>query len=494
MPPTGSTLPPGYSPPSLPWPLNHATFDMSFDIEMSVLVNLSDWPSAPTYTGTSLLNTSVQPTGATHTLVDIGDALHGLGNALVSFFTEGGFSLKAPSPSAALQAATSALVGLPIPGSLSAIASKVAQVEQAAARFGFLACTASTDATTQTPLTLTLIHPLDPPPVAYDLQTMAGPGQQLFTGFSIATAQSQATAGGQLDVIGSGFQATEQLGIGWTNTCSGTVTGSDVLWGLHRASRWQSPICRASANFRYMPFARAPREPVPLHGQAPESGLYGFRVRNSDDDPVTPLTTTQFSAPLTIWSVGAVDLILTYPSSNPVALHGMNTGTGIQPVPPSQQPATGVVVGTAQLLADGTFAQNITVPPDALPGQATLCAQVLGQRVVCTQFTIVAEIEPLVRMVNPVTLTDLGTVLYSGATIWTEGEGFVPQGTASLSIAGYNANVTLAQAVVTDQGTFLCSFRWPALPSGNQTVQVVEDYQGQVTQASLVLTEQSPLE
>jgi hypothetical protein len=487
VPPTGSQLPSGFSPVSIPGPLNHATFSVSADLDISLTVLLNSWPNAPVYWNASVLNPSIRLTGATRTWADIDQALQDIGNGLISFFTQGGYSLKAQSPQATAQGLLSQATNPSLPVNLTPIVNQIAQVQQTAASFGFLQCIASTDPESVTPLTLTMIHPLDPPPVAYDLQTMAAPGQPLFSQYSISTTQAQATPAGQLGVVGSGFPSVYQMGIGWTDTCSGTVTGSDVEWGFEGQATTVTHLS-ASANFQFTPFA-----PAVGGSTAPSPGPYVFRVRNSDDDPSTPLTTTPFSDPVTLWSVGVVDLLLDYQSNESTVLSGLKTASGTPPTPSPPQPSQGVIVGTASVRSDGTFSETVTIPPDAVPGPATLCAQILGQTVFCVPLTIVAEIRPLLRLVNPTTLTDLGTDVYSGNSLWVAGEGFTPQGLVSLYIDEIQNNPGLAQVGVGSQGTFICNLTWPALAPGNHTLLAVETVQGETIQGSLIVTEEQPL-
>jgi hypothetical protein len=325
---------------------------------------------------------------------------------------------------------------------------------------------------------------------------MAGPGQPLFTGYTLGTLQNQATAAGPLAVIGSGYPSVYQMGIGWTDTCSGTLSGSDVEWGPEGGASMVTHLL-ASANRQFTPFAPVPGL-VAFDGSQPQPGPYVFRARNSDDDPSLPLTTTQFSEPVTVWSAGDVVLLLAYQSRGPILLHGLGTPAGTPAVPAPQQPLTGVVVGTPVIQRDGTFSQQIIIPPDALPGPATLCAQLLGQRVACVPIQIVAQVGPLIRVVNPTTMATLPDTeddpyaVYPGSAIPIAGEGFNPAGQVSF-FADEPQGTVLGQTLVGAPGTFLYNLAWPGTTPGLHTLYAVETIAGKTIQATLFLAEQFPL-
>jgi hypothetical protein len=498
VPPKGSQLPTGFSPPSVPWPLTSLTASVSVGLEFYLSVPLAMWPNATTASGVAVLNPSISPTGATHTAADFYDVLRvltgltlALPNALVFIFSAGHASVSVPFKNLT-QGPLSELESASVPFDLSPLVANLAPLQQAAVSDGLLQCLGSTDPASGTPLTLTMVHPVDPPPVAYDLQTMAGPGQPLFSQLSIGTTQVQGTPAGLIGVVGNGFPSVYQMGIGWTDTCSGTVTGSDVEWGF-AGSATEVTHLPTTSDFRFVPFARRP-PPLRLGGQpvaGPLPGPYVFRVRNSD-----ALTTTQYSDPVTLWSVGSVDLLLDYTSRAAAGDPGIKPGSGppgpAAPGPP--QPASrAVVVGTAAIQPDGTFSASVLVPPDAVPGPATLCAQLLGQPVFCVPVTIVTQIEPMLRLVNPLTFGSVGTDLYPASSVWVAGEGFVPQGTVTLYLDQGPGDGGEGQqaATVNANGTFLCNFTPPALALGSHTIIAVETSGEQSTQATLVVTEQS---
>jgi hypothetical protein len=481
VPPTGSQLPTGWSAPSL-GSLNSGSFSVSADLEFGLTVHLDSWPNAVAAPWASVLNPVITPTGATSTLVSEFQFLKDYQSAFVSlgnFFTGGSYSPSGESPGASLQGAASQVSNISLAANpFISVATSISQVEVAAQTFGFLHCRASTDPNNpQTPLTLVMTHPPDVKPFAYDLSTMGGPGQPWFSQYFISTNRGQATPGGQLGVSGSGFPSLQQMGIGWTDTCSGFVTGSDVEWGPEGEAPNPLTHLPASTNFQFRPFAPVSIFPVHLPQGPPSAGSYVFRVRNSDDDPTTPLTTTPFSDWVTVFSVGSVDLLLSYPSS----------GSTVPP-PPGPQPANGRVVGTASVLSDGTFSTTITIPPDALPGTATLCAQVNGQSVFCIPITIVSKIQPLLRLLDPVTSIPESTEVYAGHLVTVAGEGFTPPPSGS---PGLTVNLYIDQVTGTSQwhglvgadGTFqVKKLQWPsALTAGPHTLIAVETLGGQKT-------------
>lgn len=481
VPPTGSQLPTGWSAPSL-GPLNSGSFSASADLEFGLTVHLDSWPNAVAAPWASVLNPVITPTGATSTLVSEFQFLKDYQSAFVSlgnFFTGGSYSPSGESPGASLQGAASQVSNISLAANpFISVATSISQVEVAAQTFGFLQCRASTDPNNpQTPLTLAMTHPMDVKPFAYDLSTMGGPGQPRFSQYFISTNRGQATPGGQLGVSGSGFPSVEQMGIGWTDTCSGLVMGSDVEWGPEGGALNPRVHLPWNANFQFRPFAPVSIFPVHPPQGPPSAGSYVFRVRNSDGDPTTPLTTTPFSDWVTVFSVGSVDLLLSYASS----------GSTVPP-PPGPRPANGPVVGTASVLSDGTFSTTITIPPDALPGTATLCAQVNGQSVFCIPITIVSKIQPLLRLLDPVTSIPESTEVYAGHLVTVAGEGFTPppSGSRGLTVNIYIDQVegnSQWQGLVGADGTFqVKKLQWPsALTVGPHTLLAVETLGGQKT-------------
>jgi hypothetical protein len=481
VPPTGSQLPARWSPPSL-GPLSDGTFSLSADLEFGLTLHLNSWPNAIAATWATVLNPSIIPTGTTRILFDVASVLRSFQSgaiALGNFFTGEDYVPAGESPQQAEQGALASAGNFTLTQNpFSLVAAKIGQIEFAAADFGFLECTAMLNPQdSSAPLALLMTHPRDVKPVAYDLSSMVGPGQYAFSNYSLTTGRVQATPAGQLTVSGGGFPAVAQMGIGWTNTCSGTLTGSDVLWGLeNEPATFVRTHLTAAANFQFRPFA------APAGSPAPASGPYVFQVSNSDDDAIAPLTTTQLSDPITVWSVGSTDLLLSYLSSNPT----------VGPSPTGPQPASGLVVGTAPVQSDGTFSTTIIIPPDALPGPATLCAQIRGQSVICVPLTIVTKIETLLRLVDPVSLVDLETTsVYEDYAAAVAGEGFSPPahgttGTVSVYIDQVEGPSIAPPAPVGADGTFVCKFTWPrVLAPGAHTLIAVETLSGNSTMGTL---------
>jgi hypothetical protein len=172
-----------------------------------------------------------------------------------------------------------------------------------------------------------------------------------------------------------------------------------------------------------------------------------------------------------------VDLTLAYQSSSKTILPGP------------------VVVGTPNVESDGTFSTTIIIPPDAVPGPATLCAQVWGEDVFCLPITIVAKIVPLVRLVDSINLTTLGTPynVYSGYRAAAAGEDFTPNGHVSLFIDQDHGKAIAPPVPVASDGTFLCKFTWPPLVPDSHTLFAVEKIGGKTIEASVPINVQEPL-
>jgi hypothetical protein len=149
-------------------------------------------------------------------------------------------------------------------------------------------------------------------------------------------------------------------------------------------------------------------------------------------------------------------------------------------------------MGTAPVQSDGTFSTTIIIPPDALPGPATLCAQIRGQSVICVPLTIVTRIETLLRLVDPVSLVDLETTsVYEDYAAAVAGEGFSPPahgttGTVSVYIDQVEEPSIAPPAPVGADGTFVCKFTWPrVLAPGAHTLIAVETLSGNSTMGTL---------
>ncbi len=447
------------------------TFLITADAEFLLLIFLQTWPLIKVLDTAQLFNANLQPTGSTATKVSIGQLLWELGkNQQIATM---GYA--SPSPDDVIQLYDAQInATLIAPPDVSPLASAFATLGQTAIPFGFPQCVASTDSAAGT-LTLTLVHPVDPPPAAYDSQTMAGPIYALFGGPTLGTSQTQATPGGQLGVIGTDFPPSGQVGIAWTDTCSGELSSSDVLWGP--SGQQQNPTHLSPTNLSYAPNGLQP-------GQQ-----YTFQARNSDD---FGLTTTQYSNQVTIQAIGTIDLLLSYQSNAPtVVVPIMPPGNPPPPPPPNVPPhPKTAVVGTAAAGPNGTFSLTITIPLDAVPNTtATLAAQVFGQIVASQPISIVGRVQALLVLVDPSTGTTGGTTVLPGYSVSVRGEGFTKSSQVWIYI-DQAVGEGIQTAVVGNDGTFTATFTWPVtLNEGDHTL-IAIGLSFPAVEASLTLTQE----
>jgi hypothetical protein len=345
---------------------------------------------------------------------------------------------------------------LPLP-QLTQLATAFSNLGLASMPLGLMQCVPATDANSST-LSFNLLHAVDPAPVAFNAQLMAGPKVPILSGAVLATP-AQATPGGQITVTGSNFPPSNFVSIGWTDTCTGKLTGSIVT--VKPPTPGAPYLIRRSNN----------SQPIFTLPQVQPGQTYQVQVQDSD-----MLTTTQPSNVVPLQAIGELGLLLDYQSKGKPGVAG----------PPAQMPVPAgpatANLGVASVGANGGFTSLLTIPPDAVPGSsATLYARVGQQPIASATFTIVEKLQPVLYLVDPNSFT--GAVqdpgVNSGYTVAVRGENFPvtsPSGPSNqvgpTHVLVTINNSTLAAVVglpasggpllVQADGTFETSFVWPS--------------------------------
>lgn len=438
-----------------------ASFHMNADVELLIIV-FFQWPSANVSSSFNFLNVHISPTSS-WTTVEY-DTLAAAGVAvppafdtltdLMHYYEAVIQSSPPPAPPA------------------SSVANALAALGAAAVPLGLLQCVPSTDQSLPSPLTLTLIHPPDLAPTAYNAQTQAGPNIGFLGGPILATSQSQVTAGSPIGVTGTQFPASSVVAIAWNDTCSGNVVNSVVSWGPQGQAMTPTSIPRPG---------NGPIFALPIAAQAGQT--YVAQVSDSD-----ALTSTPPSNLVSDQSLGSFDLVLSYTSnSGGIVLAGQK-----QPPPGPPHPAT-AVVGTANAGSNGRFSSTAIIPPDAVPGSATLNAQALGVSLASVQFTIVASVQPTLVLIDHGSGAVQTPVVYPEFEVYARGEGFLPGGEAKVYIDKAVGTPQAAGPVLGD-GTFKCQLQWPQnLPTGPHSLLAVEKFSGETIQATLIVTQEQAI-
>ena len=435
-----------------------ATFHMNADVEILIPV-FFQWPSANVSSSFNLLNVNIAPASSWTTVeYDSWSALEPQPFDTMADLMHYYEAVIQSSP--------------PQPPDVSSVSNALAALGAAAVPLGLLQCVPSTDQSLPSPLTLTLIHPPDLAPSAYNAQTMASPNYGFLGGPILATSQSQVTPGSPIGVTGTQFPASSVVAIAWNDTCSGNVVSSVVSWGPQGQAMTPTSIPRPG---------NGPIFVLPIAAQAGQT--YVAQVSDSD-----ALTSTPPSNLFTDQSLGSFDLVLSYTSNS----GGIIPAGQKQPPPGPPHPAT-AVVGTANAEPNGQLFTTAIIPPDAVPGSATLNAEALGVPLASVQFTIVASVQPTLELIDPSSGTVQTPVAYPEFEVYARGEGFLPGGEAKVYIDKVAGTARITTPVLGD-GTFKCQLQWPQnLPTGPHSLLAVEKYSGETIQASLIVTQEQAI-
>jgi len=417
------------------------TFELSFDGAIELVVIVPHNPSYPLY-----MTAMLQATNLNLSPTDFGGYLASAAASIASFFIG--------------QPLTNAFhpADQEIPVAVSSLLPDVAKIVDAFTTvpvYGFVELSVRVNESppptaflggpeTGATVEFDLTHPFDPPPVVANAWGDAG------TRFALAVLQlatSAVAAGDQLGVSGSGFppgQAT-QLEVTWSDTCSGTVSLSELQWG-ENLGLISPPVV---PNPEEVVIKRNKDDGLNRYtasGLAP-STVYAFRVRDYDANFVA----TQWSdwKAITTQATEELELILSYEDFETTPL------------------------GTVQLApADGAFSTTVTIPTGLQPGtyivQAVLADVVLAQ----ASLSVGAAGEPVppsIVIYDPNTgLPASGVVtVFGNPSLYLRGHGFTPGGQVELYVDTAQG-ISLATWPVRawPRGSFLATVPWPAVTDG----------------------------
>jgi hypothetical protein len=335
-------------------------------------------------------------------------------------------------------------VGIPVPiQQLLSASSGIA----AAANFGFLqlGVQINTNPPPQTPqgntVEFDLTHQFDIGPTVTNALALAGPS--LFPP-QIGTSSPEVNAGAQLGVTGDSFPAAQssELAIKWIDTTSGSVTQSEVQWGI--APNGQAPPPAFSD--------------VKLDRHGASDNANGFTVKN-----LTPSTSYAFH-------------VRDYDADNLIA-----TDWGPWKVLETQATNqlelvlnfNNTVIGFGTLQTDGTFSTTVIVPANVPPGNYLISAVLSGQQMAQTPITVIGAnqaLTPVLQTVDPTTGNAFlsGSVVVGSLPVTVRGLNFQP-GNVDLFV-DTTSGTSLSSATANGGGTFTKTFPWPFGVTGTHNI------------------------
>jgi hypothetical protein len=431
---------------------------VTVDVEVLILVPAQEWPSIQFQATSTLHNASIQITNAGTDLQEIAIEVLNAITGLTSTFEGEIDNTILPDPD------------------VSQLTAGIGTLEQEAVSFGLYQCQVSVNPDSKV-LSVTLVHPPDGPPFAFNPATYEN-----FSQPTLGLTQYQATPGAQVSVSGSNYPATGEVTVAWYPASSGTVQESYVTWGPEGQQPSTATVQGPASEYT----------PANL-----DPGLiYDFQVSNFDGLQITPPSNL-----VSIQALGLMELVLSY-ESDAAPPRPVQGGSG-QPQPTGNSTphlATEVIATVPENL--GSFSLPVRIPVDALPGPATLCAQYAGQPLACVQLTIVRQVQPQIYSCNPVTGTIGATQLYAGQTMYIRGEGFTPTALVQVFIDQVARSALQTLAAVGADGTFTAAVSWPTagaqgaasfVTPGNHAIIAKQITLGPI-QVSMTVTVEAPLQ
>jgi hypothetical protein len=411
-------------------------WSLTFDTELYIAVPLQAWPNVPA--PTAFVNLSSANISAANGNATLEEAL----GEIAAFFSSSNSGLFGDDwPVNLFQSQEGSIDGTVGSLNITSVGQLLDSLGKQAYYSGFRKCGAFVGATkadtpegrpTGTPaptLNIRLVHPVDPGPTLVNTAERTGP--QLLRPV-ISPSQTQVPAGGQLVLTGNYFPAAQAdaIYLGWNDTVSGTLMGSEIQWSEPGQPKKHAEISRKQ-------FSPAGFTITGLHADTP----YKVQVRDSD-----LLTYTDWSAPITIktHANNSVDLLLKTSSAS-------------------------VSLGTATRDASGNFKKNVTVPAGTSSGEHTITATDGSDSASITVQVLGAGESPNPKLfvIDSATraIMDAPVSMAPGATFKLHGEGF-KQGTVTLAIQG---GKSIGDAKVGADSTFGVNVS-PSVESGAYTI------------------------
>ena len=392
-----------------------ATVDLTFDIEILIILGFQDWPHVKPIVSVSVNNLDISAASLAATVIE------GLANIL-------GVDIKRLLESVAPP-------GQGSPKLSQSIATLVQTIEDAAVPAGFTSCVPEVDAGNLV-IRLVLVHPIDPAPILEPVT--AGDGG--FFQPTLAVDRGQVHAGDKIVVTGSNFpsdQAT-RAGVHWNDTVTGAIAHSDI----------DVSVNNAPANRVTVPRTRLDNGNVFFATSLPPNARVTFSVRDCDQFTCTPFSN---------------DVAMMTSLANQVDITLEAGGVSVR------LPFTGSPD------ANGAFSGSVTIPPRTAPGLHRLSASV-GAASAGIQITVLPDVQPIPRQlhqVDPNTGQIVSTLVTPNQAVAVRGDGF-PPGRATVVIQldfGQGFNSSPADGVTDDAGSFTARFQWPAdSPGGTRRI------------------------
>jgi hypothetical protein len=448
-------LPPGYDPTSaaiiatsdmgiLQFTLTLPNCDVSFHVDagdydlawdVTFDIGVSIWSDVPLLPFTLAFNIAAEPANA-HLNADnqVAQLVESFDN-FANWITSGGV----PSISNSIQGAVdNAAEPLDVP-QLDALASTLNSNGAACVAAGFRECGFSiVDNDT---LTLTITHPQDPRPAVLN----AGDPQandQLSDQPALSASETQVQPGATITVLGTNFpvQTMTQLTVEWSNTSSGTPAGAQIKVD-----------------------AAAPLNlPVPN----PFGGWYSYTA--SGLSPSTEHTFAARCSDTATWSKWSHNLSLTTANTKTLGLALQSEDT--------------VTMAFVELSDTSTqWSRQIQIPEDTAYGTYDLIALWWlppgspGAVLAKTQIKVVAELVPVLQLIDPTTQVLAPPPLLGGTAFTVRGEGF-PDGAITVKMNGVTVGSTNASS-----GEFVMTLTVPGNASSNSEFIVVSANGGGVS-------------
>ena len=413
------------------------TYSLSFDATFELAVGVPSQTAIPLVPKAQFMTANMQvwPTNAYAVVT-------GIVNLIIAWLND--------QPGGVGSALEDRIIAIDIP-SIQQLLSELSSGFAIASQYGFLGLAVQINPSppsgtpTGNTVEFDVTHAFDPGPTVTNASVMP-PGVPTLLTAQIVPNVPQVNAGGTLGVTGTQFPAAQatQLAITWLDTTSGSVSRSEVQWGLSSDGQ-ASPATDVEIG-RTGPSDNANVFTVGTDGQPLiPSTSYAFRVRDYDVDNLVATAWGPWASLMTT-PTDEVELVLDYESTT---------------------------VGTTTLEPGGGFSTTIEVPASVPPGTYALRAMLSGHELAQTTITVIAEHDELpanLQFVDPGNGVPYGgTVLLVVPTQATvAGTNFRP-GHVGLFIDSASGTM-LGETTAGFDGSFSFTLAWPPYVVGAHSV------------------------
>ena len=383
-----------------------ATADLTFDIEILIILGFQDWPQVKPIVSAGVGNLDISAASLAASVTE------GLANIL-------GVNIKGLLERVAPPSQSN-------PKLAQSIATLIQTIENVAVPAGFTSCTPDTDGDNRV-IHLVLDHPVDPAPQLRPVTVGDGGLFQPLLG----SDRVQVHAGDTVTLIGRNFppdQAT-RAGVEWNDTVTGAVTRSELDISVNGAPANRVQVARQRFDTRNVFFATG----------LPQGARVDISVRDCDALTCTPFSNT---VAVTTSVLTGVDITL--------------ESGGVSIALPNSAPVD----------ANGGFSASVVVPTRTAAGIHRLSASV-GAAFASVSITVLPEVQPVPRQlhqVDPNTGQVVGTLVTPNQLVGVRGDGFPPGG--AIVVIQLNTGRGVADVETDAVGSFTTQFNWPADSTG----------------------------